>query len=383
MTLCLAMIVKNESHLIQKTLQNIYDHVPLHYWIIADTGSTDNTRELIQAFFDEKRLPGELITQEWVNFGHNRTQLLDYAFQRTDYLFLFDADDTIHGTLKLPNVLLSDAYLCTFRTSSGSYTRPCIISNRKRWYYTGVLHEYLDTDEERQGSILEGDYYFESGRTGARNLVPDKYLKDAQLLEQEMNTETNSKLRARYMYFCAQSYRDHGDSESAIQWYRKYLGDPDGNQDDRYTACITLAELYKKNRDFLNASLFLCNSALMDPTRVEGIVMLMVDYFQNENHFMVNLLYHKFKGYSKQKQPAKQFYQEHLYDYVIESFNSISAHKVGDVASGYECCKKVILNSKHKANVAACIENLTHLYKKQYDKDPVFKAMVERRATSR
>ena len=383
MTLCLTMIVKNESHLIKKTLQNIYDHVPLHYWIISDTGSTDNTKELIQEFFDEKRLPGELITREWVNFGHNRTELLDYAFQRTDYLFLFDADDTIHGTLKLPNVLTADAYMCTFRTLAGTYTRPCIVTNRKKWYYTGILHEYLDTNESRQGVIIEGDYFFESGRTGSRNLNPNKYLQDAQLLEREIPNETNERLRVRYIYFCAQSYRDHGDAESAIQWYLAFLNEPEGGMDDKYEACMSVAELYKKKGDFLNASLFLCNTSIIDPARIEGIVLLMMDFFKNENHVMVNLLYHKYKGYSKEKQSNKHFYQEHLYDYVLESFNSVSAHKVGDVVSGYECCKKVIQHSKHKSNVAACTENLTQLYKKQYDKDPVFKSTMERRATTR
>jgi glycosyltransferase involved in cell wall biosynthesis len=382
MTLCLAMIVKNESHLIKKTLQNIYDHVPLHYWIISDTGSTDKTKEIIQDFFDEKCIPGELISRKWVNFGHNRTELLDYAFQRTDYLFLFDADDTIHGQLQLPNVMTADAYLCKFATSSGTYTRPCIVTNRKKWFYTGVLHEYLDTTEERHGELLDGDYFFESGRTGSRNKVQDKYLKDALLLEKEIQGESNAVLRVRYMYFCAQSYLDHGDVGKAIEWYRKFLNEPNGKMDDRYMACISLASLYQKKNDFLNASLFLCNSAMVDPSRIEGIVMLMIDFFKNENHMMVNLLYHRYKNYLKVKQLNKDYYQEQLYDYVMESFNSISAPHVGDVESGYDCCKKVILNSKNKNNVMACVENLTRMYKKQYDKDPVFKATVEKRFTN-
>jgi hypothetical protein len=203
------------------------------------------------------------------------------------------------------------------------------------------------------------------------------------MLEQEIPNETNERLRVRYMYFCAQSYRDHGDMDAAIQWYRAFLNEPEGNKEDKYTACMSLAELYKKKGDFLNVSLFLCNSSVVDSARIEGIVLLMMEFFQNENHVMVNLLYHKYKGYSREKKPHMNFYQEHLYDYILESFNSVSAHKVGDTASGYECCKKVILHSKHKANVKACTENLIQLYKKQYDKDPVFKSTMERRTTLR
>jgi glycosyltransferase involved in cell wall biosynthesis len=382
MTICLAMIVKNESHIIRNTLQNIYNHVPIHYWIISDTGSTDNTIEIIEDFFNDKKIPGELITRKWVNFGHNRTELLDYAFQRTDYLFLFDADDTIYGDIHLPPVLTADAYCCKFNTSDGTYTRPILITNRKPWCFTGVLHEYLDTNEQRQGYVIDGNYYIESGRSGFRNKNPNKYIEDASLLLDEMKIETNVDLKIRYMYFCAQSFRDHGDVDSAIEWYCAFLNEK-GNENDRYTACIELSKLFHKKNDFMNVCYYLSSSYLMDSTRIEGIVLLMNSFFLKQNHFMVNLLYHKCKGYSKTLQLNKPFFKEELYDYHVEALNSVSAYQVGDVASGYECCKKVILYSKHKENVHTCVANLTALYKTQYDKDPVLKALVERKFTVR
>ena len=47
-TICLNMIVKNESHIIEKTLENICNKIKISYWVISDTGSTDNTVELIK-----------------------------------------------------------------------------------------------------------------------------------------------------------------------------------------------------------------------------------------------------------------------------------------------------------------------------------------------
>jgi len=43
-SICLNMIVKNEAHIIGKTLKNICENVPITYWVISDTGSTDNTK---------------------------------------------------------------------------------------------------------------------------------------------------------------------------------------------------------------------------------------------------------------------------------------------------------------------------------------------------
>ena len=48
MTLCLNMIVKDESHIIEQTLENICQHFKLDYWVISDTGSSDRTPEIIE-----------------------------------------------------------------------------------------------------------------------------------------------------------------------------------------------------------------------------------------------------------------------------------------------------------------------------------------------
>lgn len=50
-TICLNMIVKDEAHIIQKTLENVTDYVNLDYWVICDTGSTDDTVNIIETFF--------------------------------------------------------------------------------------------------------------------------------------------------------------------------------------------------------------------------------------------------------------------------------------------------------------------------------------------
>ena len=50
-TICLNMIVKNEAHCIQDTLVNLCEQIKFSYWVISDTGSTDNTKDLITQFF--------------------------------------------------------------------------------------------------------------------------------------------------------------------------------------------------------------------------------------------------------------------------------------------------------------------------------------------
>ena len=131
-TLCLNMIVKNEAHIIIDTLKNICSYFQFDYWVISDTGSTDNTKELILTFFEELYIPGELVEHPWVDFGYNRTKALESAYNKTDYLLIFDADDSIVGNFKMPP-LTADKYLLKFGQGF-EYMRPLLINNKKKWW---------------------------------------------------------------------------------------------------------------------------------------------------------------------------------------------------------------------------------------------------------
>jgi glycosyltransferase involved in cell wall biosynthesis len=180
-TICLNMIVKNEAHIILETLSNIIKYID--YWVISDTGSTDRTQEIIKKFFADKNIPGELFQHEWKNFGHNRTMALECAYNKTDYVFIMDADDIIQGDITFPTSMISDSYKFKFGTNF-VYYRPLLFSNRLKWCFKGVLHEYaycLDKKNTISDNISD-TCYIESRRLGSRSKDPDKYLKDATIL---------------------------------------------------------------------------------------------------------------------------------------------------------------------------------------------------------
>ena len=74
-TICLNMIVRDEADIILNTLSNLVEKIPIHYWVICDTGSTDNTPELIKNFFKEKDISGELIYDPWQDFAEYEKEL--------------------------------------------------------------------------------------------------------------------------------------------------------------------------------------------------------------------------------------------------------------------------------------------------------------------
>ena len=64
------------------------------------------------------------------------------------------------------------------------YFRPLLFTNRKRWRFKGVLHEFLENIDKVSGNKqLDGDYHLISGRSGNRNKNRNKYIDDANILK--------------------------------------------------------------------------------------------------------------------------------------------------------------------------------------------------------
>ena len=215
------MIVKNEAKIIKETLMNIYKYID--YWVISDTGSNDNTVEIIKNTFNELNIPGEIFHDEWEDFGTNRTKALQHAFNKCDYIMIFDADDLIIGDLNLSFNMDKDVYDLKFGKNF-TYVRPILLKSSLKWKYRGVIHEYLQCISDvnlLSNLILPGDYYIESGRLGNRNNDSQKYLKDVNILINAINLNKEPDLKLRYTFYTGQSFYDYHDYNNALIWYKK------------------------------------------------------------------------------------------------------------------------------------------------------------------
>jgi glycosyltransferase involved in cell wall biosynthesis len=302
-TICLNMIVKNESHIIKETLEKLCKKIQFSYWVICDTGSTDNTQIIIKDFFASKNIPGELHQDEWVNFAHNRTLALQYAYKKTDLLLVFDADDEIVGDIQMPkaNDRIYDQYYLKFGSAFGTaYTRVLLIYNMKRFIYESVIHEFISCiePEPTTNAVIEGNYYVISGRSGNRSQDPDKYLKDAKVLE-AAHAEAlikNDQLYKRYAFYCANSYKDYGLFEEAIKWYKITLTQDNWNQ-EKYVSCLYIYECYEKLNQKEIGFFYLVESFKYDSERVECLYYLLVHYCCNDQPQIAYNYYLMIKDY--------------------------------------------------------------------------------------
>ena len=371
-TICLNMIVKNESHIIVSTLKNILEHIKIDYWVISDTGSTDDTVDIIQDFFKEQGISGEMFHDVWKDFGHNRTKALEHAYDKSDYLFIFDADDLIHGDIPLPSLFDKDLYNVSFGNPV-SYHRPILISNRMKWKYVGVLHESLvQIDPIKSDAYLLGNYHIESRRLGDRSKNPNKYVDDALILEKGFEEEnTDMWLKYRYSYYCAQSYHDAGKLENAIEWYERTLTLAYSPQ-YKYCACIKAGDCYNALKQYSNAIDSWSKAYTYDRERLEGIVKIMEYFYNKEQHFMVSSLYNKFKHVKIGNAKDKIFLDYSKY-HDFHYFASISGCYCDEHKSAYEACKYMLLNNR--PNSANTIYNLK-FYMKHFKEDDDNKSLL-------
>ena len=280
-TICLAMIVKNEAHLIIDTFKHLEKFMQFDYWVINDNGSTDGTQALIKDYFKEKGIPGELDETSWKDFAYNRTLVFQLAYKKTDYVFVWDADDEIYGNFIFPTNLSFDSYKFIFGNDQGlRYCRCQLFNNHKRWHYVGVLHEYPACLEASGPTFdVSGDYYFISGRRGDRSKDPNKYLKDAKILEKAFLEayEKKDPIYNRYCFYTAQSYNSCNMHEESIKYYKKVLQIDNWIQ-EKYVSCIEIYDQYDKLKRNEEGLIYLVESHKYCKTRIEGIYRLIKYY---------------------------------------------------------------------------------------------------------
>lgn len=239
MKISLCMIVKDESTVIERCLRSVLPF--LDAWTVVDTGSSDNTVELVESILGH--LPGQVHCRPWRNFGDNRTEAFELNRQLGDYHLVIDADDWLETSSdwSLPE-LWADVYELTVHHGGILYRRPQMFRTALDWEFVGVLHEYAHCPQARSASWLEGLEYQNSGGQGARSRNPEKYQQDAAVLREAVLQEPDN---ARYVFYLAQSCRDAGLLVEAAEAYQRRC-EMSGWSEERYVSHLERGRLLRR-----------------------------------------------------------------------------------------------------------------------------------------
>jgi len=214
-----------------------------------------------------------------------------------------------------------------------------ILKNMENLSYWGVTHEYVNLPsgsvevEIPRTSLFINDI----GDGGAKT---DKYIRDIRLLSQGLIDNPNND---RYTFYLANSYRDAGQYQNAIDTYKKRIELAGWNQ-EVWHSYYSIGNCYKHLNDMANAIFYWLEGFHYCHGRIENLYEI-VKYYRNKGQ---NILAYKFyemadKQRIQYKGTDYLFYQKDVYDYKLDYEFSIV---------GYYC------NVPKEQVVASCIKVL-------------------------
>ena len=233
----LTLMIKNEERIVVRCIDRalrVADAV-----CVCDTGSTDATLSVLGVYLPTLAVPTKLVRTPWVDFGTCRTESMRATVtlcdelgwdKRSSYSLVLDADmilcvsDAFDKTCELR----CSAYRMRQESASLVYYNTRLMRLSDPWVCVGPTHEYwridsagLSSQLEQQDEldteprVLEDLYIDDVGDGGCKS---DKFERDERLLRAALETEPTN---ARYIFYLAQTLRDRGDTESAIEWYKR------------------------------------------------------------------------------------------------------------------------------------------------------------------
>lgn len=364
-TICLNMIVKNESAIIERCLNSLVNQID--YWVIVDTGSTDNTQMIIKNFMMKHNVPGELIERPWVNFSHNRTEALELAENKADYVLLCDADmvlEVIDSNWK-DKLSGNSSYLVIQKNNTLRYQNVRLINGRlkgnDRFRYFGATHEYCESiNGLDMPMFLAGIEFFDYKDGGSKS---DKFTRDIKLLTDEINClnsiddsldmdkqqlieegilQRKNHLIQRCTFYLAQSWRDLDEYEKALETYeeRVKLG---GWEEEVYYSLLQIALLKSQLKcsleDVIQAFL---RAYEYRPQRAESLYFL-ARYLRFNNKIKLAYIYAS-AAVNIPQTKDRLFVNYTIYDWRAKDELATSSYFMENYQLAYDLCSELLAN---------------------------------------
>ena len=300
-TICLNMIVKNESKIITRLFNSVLSIIDCY--CICDTGSTDNTVQIITEYFESKNIHGKVIKEPFKNFCYNRTFALKSCIGMSDYVLLLDADMILEAKNFNKNDLKNyDNFHILQGNDNFYYLNMRIIKNTGLYNYVGVTHEYLDIPSNSTSKILEKNQLFirDVGDGGAKH---DKFERDIRLLTQGIEDEP---INARYHFYLGNSYHDLGRFSEAIEMYKKRI-EFGGWREEVWYSYYRIGLCYKHMGNLAESFFYWTEGFQFYNERLEGIYEMIKHYRNVSKHKLCSVFYESAKKILEQKHNREQY----------------------------------------------------------------------------
>ena len=291
----LCIMVKDGGPQFEQTLidnLHIFDR-----WTILDTGSTDNTIEIIKRVLVGKK-KGQLFQEPFINFRDSRNRCIDLAGNSCKFITMLDDTYVINGDLRcflneVRGDQISTSFTLYIQSSDTIYGSNRIIKSNSGLKYIHKIHEVI-TDKNNMNIVIpkEVTYIHDKRFDYMEKRTMDRKQLDLKLLFEEVEDNPHDP---RAYYYLAQTYNLLEDYEKAFYYFIKRSEFTNsGFVQERVDALFESARVanFKLNKPWSECEELYKKCYKADETRPEALYFIGIHYYL-ENDFKKSFGYFK------------------------------------------------------------------------------------------
>lgn len=282
----LCVMVKNGGKQFEDML-NANMHL-VDQWTILDTGSTDETIDVINRVLVGKK-KGELFQEPFINFRDSRNRLLELAGTTCKYTLMLDDTYIIEGDLRgflneVRGDQFGDSFTLYIKSDDVEYGSNRILKTSKKLKYLFKIHEVIQDKNNtnvvipfQRAHIVDGRFDYMETRTMNRKQL------DLKLLYEEVDDDPNNP---RSFYYLAQTYNLLEDYEKAYYYFLKRTNHPvQGFIQEKIDAVFEAARVanFKLQKPWPECEALYLKAFELDNSRPDALYFLGIHYYLEEN----------------------------------------------------------------------------------------------------
>jgi len=344
----LCIMVKNAGPQFEDMLK---ENLPLiDRWTILDTGSTDDTIEIINKVLVGKK-QGNLYQEPFINFRDSRNRLLELAGTQCKFNLILDDTYIVKGDLRLfLNEVRGDQYASSFslfiKSNDVNYSSNRITKSVYGLKYIYKIHEVIEEKNniivmvpEKNAYIFDGRFEYMEDRTMKRKNL------DLKLLYEEVE---DNPMEPRTYYYLGQTYNLLEDYENAYKYFLKRAEFTNaGFIQERIDAVFEAARIanFKLNKPWSECLQLYEKCYKIDESRPDALYFIGIHYHLEGNNK---------KAYAYFKQGFQLGYPEHcqyglkptISYHFLPKFLTRICYQIEDYKLGEESANFFLLNNK-------------------------------------